>query len=147
MPALAFERVALCCPFLLYQLFLSISVKLLFWNRGSRREEWMKSPATVSPCMVLLRLMSAMVTTFYFPVPWFSRTLPSLWMSETILMKVQVSLMTPLSMCGKKWLSTNHRGCSLCVQPLSCSSIPGKCTDPKLLWIKHTKCWHSHIQF
>lgn len=82
-----------------------------------------------------------------FQVPWFARTLPSLWMSENIPIKVQVSLMTPFSTYGKKWLSTNRRGCFLCVQPLSCSLILGKCTDPNLLWLKYTMGWHSHIQF
>lgn len=147
MPALAFERVALCCPSLLHQIFLSTSLELLLWNWGSGREEWMTSPATMSPSVVLLRLRSAMVTTFYFPAPWIARTLPNFWMPESILMKAQFSLMTPLSMCERKWLSTNHSRCFLCVQPLSCSLILGKYTDPKLPWFKRTMGWHSHIQF
>lgn len=117
MPALAFERMALRCPSLLYQLFLSTSLEAVVLKlRLRERRVNDKASYNVPQCGF------AMVTAFYFPAPWFARrTLPSLWMPETLLMKVWFSLKTPLSMCEKKWLSTNPSRCFLCVQPLSCS--------------------------
>lgn len=78
----------------------------------------MKSLVAKSSNVALLRLRSATVTMFCFLVFWFARrTLPSLWMSENILVKARVSLMTPFFVHAKKWLSTNHRGCFLSVEP------------------------------
>lgn len=94
MPALAFERMALCFPSLLYQLFLSTSLEAVVLKlRLRERRVNDKASYNVPQCG------SAMVTAFYFPVPWFARrTLPSLWMPETLLMKARFSLKTPLSM-------------------------------------------------
>lgn len=131
MPALAFERMALCCPSLLYQLFLSTSLEAVVLKlRLRERRVNDKASYNVPQCG------SAMATAFYFPAPWFARrTPPSLWMPETLLMKARFSLKTPLSMCEKKHVekSPNPSGCFLCAQPLSCSGTLGKCTDPRLL--------------